>query len=66
MTHGLFITRKVGSSRQFPFKTSYGSNPDGGIDLTTYDEMSERQIQIKLLEIFHFHTITSAIHQNNA
>ena len=47
-------------------KTSYGSNPVSGIDLATSGEMAERQIQIKLLEIFNFHTITSAIHQIKA
>ena len=34
--------------------------------MTTSDEMGERQIQIKLLEIFNFHTITRAIHQIKA
>ena len=29
-------------------------------------ETAEREIQNKLLEIFNFHTITSAIHQNTA
>ena len=36
----------------------------GHIGVTTSGEMAERQIQIKLLEIFNFHKITSAIHQN--
>ena len=47
-------------------KTSYVSNPVSGIVLTTSGEMAEHQIQIKLLEIFNFHTITSAIQQNKA
>ena len=37
-----------------------------GIDLTTSSGMAEHQIQIKLLEIFNFHTITSAIHKIKA
>ena len=34
--------------------------------MATSGEMAERQIQIKLLKIFNFHTITSAIHQIKA